>query len=160
MANKDETKSPPAAEHDEPGLDKDSPEANSEEEDEEKPVAEELGEDCVAFLRSTTVGQSSGPSADCPHCPSSNAAPDALKFSSFKIVRYLPAGDSCEVDVTISATFRPGLSGPITGGLTKWIAPEQRAQVARGETPQGEQVYPVKITYRRTATGWRPVEFN
>ena len=46
------------------------------------------------------------------------------------------------------------------GGLVGWISPEQRAQWLHGQTAAGEQIYHVKITYRRTGKDWRAVEFD
>ena len=83
-----------------------------------------------------------------------------LRFGYVHVGRVSPSGLMCEFDVTIHATFNPGTGGAIAGGLTAWISPEQRAQYLRGQTPHGEQVYHVKITYRRTAKGWRAVEFD
>ncbi len=129
-------------------------------EDEERPEEQDIGEDCVAFMRSTIVGPVKGEPGACPTCPSTDSAPEVLKFTDVKINRVTPGGASCQVAATIYATFNPSHGGVITGGLTGWISPEQRARYARGETPPGEQTYNINITYRRTATGWRPVEFN
>jgi hypothetical protein len=130
-------------------------------EEEDRPESQDIGEDCVALLRATTVAsRNPANGGDCPTCPAGGAAPEVLKFTAVKIDRTSPSGATCEVFAKISGTFNPSLGGEIVGGLTGWISPEQRAQYARGETPTGEQVYPVHITYRRTLTGWQLVEFT
>jgi hypothetical protein len=83
-----------------------------------------------------------------------------LRFNDVKIDRVISSGESCTVAVRIFATFNPSVGGPIAGGLTAWISPEQRAQYARGETPAGQQEYKVNVTYRKTPQGWRAIEFN
>jgi hypothetical protein len=67
---------------------------------------------------------------------------------------------SCEVTVTLRAVFNPGPGGTISGGVTAWISSEQRQQVRSGHTPEGEQVYPVKIIYKRRGQEWRAIEFD
>jgi hypothetical protein len=44
--------------------------------------------------------------------------------------------------------------------LTAWISQEQRLQYLNGHPPQGDQLYRVKITYKRTAGAWRAIEFD
>jgi hypothetical protein len=56
--------------------------------------------------------------------------------------------------------FNSGPAGTITGGLTAWIPQEQRLQYSNGHAPEGEQVYRVKITYKRTEDTWRAIEFD
>ncbi len=119
-----------------------------------------IEEDCVAFLRATTAGHAGGAKPDCPDCPPTTPAPEVLKFDHMQIDRFSTAGETCEVAVRIFASFNPSSGGDIVGGLTGWITPEQKAQYARGETPSGQQVYPVKAIYRRTPKGWRVLEFN
>ena len=135
-------------------------ETSADAENEDAPEAEDIGMDCVAFLRATTVAPTNREQGDCPTCPANNEAAEVLRFRDIKIDQVSPGGDTCEVSVRILATFNPSHGGTIIGGLTKWISPEQKAQYAKGETPSGQQVYPVKVTYRRTATGWRAVEFD
>jgi hypothetical protein len=135
-------------------------ESTADTETEEEPEAEDIGMDSVAFLRATTVAPVDRARGDCPTCPPSSEAAEVLRFRDIKIDQVSPSGDTCEASVRILATFNPSHGGTIIGGLTKWISPEQKAQYAKGETPSGQQVYPVKVTYRRTATGWRAVEFN
>ncbi len=125
-----------------------------------KPDAYEIGEDCVAFLRSTkTVAPNRG-NGDCPQCPATEATSEVLKFDHMQVDRVSLSGATCEVAVKIIATFNPSTGETITGGLTAWISPEQRLAYSRGETPSGQQVYKVNITYRRTDKGWRAIEFN
>ncbi len=117
-------------------------------------------EDCVAFLRATTAGHAQGVKPDCPTCPPSAPAPEVLQIDHVQIDQFLPADKTCTVSVQIFATFKPSAGGEIVGGLTGWITPDQKARYARGETPVGQQIYPVKALYRRTPKGWRVVEFN
>ncbi|MGH7935803.1 MAG: hypothetical protein ACREF8_02200, partial [Chthoniobacterales bacterium] len=63
------------------------------------------------------------------------------------------------VDVTIEAHFNPSARGNIVGGLVGWIPLEQRKQYAEGKTPSGQQVYKVRVVYKRTKGVWRVVEF-
>ncbi|HMJ05258.1 MAG TPA: hypothetical protein VK474_03290 [Chthoniobacterales bacterium] len=135
-------------------------EAREETEADDKPETDMVEEDCVAFLRATTIARTSGGSSDCPGCPATTEVPEVLKFGQVKIDRFSPGEERCEVSVRIYGTFNPSRGGDIVGGLTRWISSEQKAQYARGETPSGEQVYPVKAIYRRTPQGWRVVEFD
>jgi hypothetical protein len=68
--------------------------------------------------------------------------------------------DTCTVLVTIRAVFNAGAGETIAGGLTAWISPEQRSVYLNGNTPSGEQVYHVQITYKLRGEGWRAVEFD
>ena len=77
-----------------------------------------------------------------------------------KLDRISCAGSTCEVAVTLRASFNPGQSGTIGGGLAAWISPEQRTEYLNGRTPNTEQLYPVKIIYKRTGDEWRAVEFD
>jgi hypothetical protein len=70
------------------------------------------------------------------------------------------SGDTCEVAVTLRAVFNPAPAGTITGGLAAWISQEQTLQYLDGHPPEGEQVYRVKIIYRRTGEAWRVIEFD
>jgi len=132
----------------------------AERENERQPPADEIGEDCVAFLRSTKTGSGNGANADCPQCPVDTEAKEVLKFDKIRVDRVVCSGSSCEVNVTIHATFNPSTRESIVGGLTAWISPEQKAKYSRGETPSGEQTYKVKVTYRLDRKGWRAVEFD
>ena len=131
------------------------------EEKESLPEDQDIGEDCVAFLRSTVAKRSDTTPGQCPVCPSSAPQTEVLQFVSFKIERLSGKDSSCEAIVRIRATFKPSNGGTITGGLVGWISPEEREQYARGKSPSGEQVYAVKMIYHRTDDeGWRPVEFE
>jgi hypothetical protein len=127
-------------------------------EDELQPRDEEIGEDCVAFVRSTKVVPAQAPTADCPGCPAAGA--EALAFRQMKTDRISCSGDSCTVLVKIVVSFKPGAGERIAGGLTAWISPEQRSEYLSGRTPSGEQTYRVKITYKRRGEGWRAAEFD
>jgi hypothetical protein len=98
-------------------------------------------------------------SADCPQCPSSVEGTEVLKFQGAKVNRASCAGGICEIAVSVHASFNPSKGGTITGGLTGWIPLEQREQYSRGQTPPGEQVYHLNITYRREGERWRLVDF-
>lgn len=133
--------------------------AEADEAKERAPESEEIGEDCVAFLRSTKATPPNRENKDCPQCPS-DAAVEVLKFDDFHVDRVTPGESSCKVAVTIKGQFNPSSSGEIVGGLTGWITPEQKAQYLRGETPTGQQIYQVKIIYQRTGGAWRAAEFD
>lgn len=134
--------------------------AEAEKEGEQEPPADEIGEDCVAFLRSTKTIPAVASNSDCPQCPVSSEGSELLKFNDIRVDRVVRSGSTCEVDVTIRATFNPSTHEQIAGGLTAWISPEQKANYSQGETPSGQQVYKVKIIYRRDRNGWRAVEFD
>src|SRR3954470_17689714 len=120
-----------------------------------QPHDDEIAEDCVAFVRATRVVPAQAASADCPACPSQGT--EVLRFQSMKIERTFCSATACEIEVTIRASFNPGSGASINGGLTGWISPEQRAQYLQGDTPPDEQVYRVKITYKRAGEAWRAV---
>jgi hypothetical protein len=130
------------------------------EEKESQPEEQDIGEDCVAFLQATKAfPPADATSSGCPTCPAKEGSA-VLKVSTVTVDGVTPSPDRCEVNATIRATFNPSAHLPITGGLTGWIPKEQREKFERGETPEGEQVYHLKITYRRTPKGgWKPVEF-
>ena len=127
-------------------------------EDELQPDKDQIGEDCVAFVRSTKVVPAQVSTANCPGCPAAGA--EMLAFSQMKTGRISCSGDTCNVLVTISVSFNTGTGERITGGLTAWISPEQRSAYLSGHTPSGEQVYPVQITYKRRGGAWGAVEFD
>jgi hypothetical protein len=126
--------------------------------DELQPGEDKIGEDCVAFVRSTKVVPARAASTDCPGCPAGGT--DVLSFRHIKTDAVSCSGDTCTVVVTIRAVFNPGAGETIAGGLTAWIPPEQRSAYLSGHTPSGEQVYRVQITYKRRAEEWRAVEFD
>jgi len=125
------------------------------EENESKPRENEIAEDCVAFVRSTKVVP---PTPECAGCTGDTR--EALAFQQIKLDRISCTGPACEVTVTLKAAFIPGTGGTISGGLAGWISPEQRQAFLSGRAPEGEQLYPVKISYRREGEQWRPVEFD
>jgi hypothetical protein len=127
-------------------------------EGERQPREDEIGEDCVAFVRSTKVVPTQTPTADCPACPPEGA--EVLAFRQMQTDRISCSGDTCTVSVTIRASFNPGAGERIAGGLTAWISPEQRSEYLSGRMPSGEQVYRVKITYKRRGEAWRAIEFD
>jgi hypothetical protein len=127
-------------------------------EDELQPRDDQIGEDCVAFVRSTKVVPAQAPTADCPGCPARGT--EVLAFRQMKTDRISCSGDTCTVLVTIGVSFNPGAGERIAGGLTAWISPEHRSDYLSGHTPSGEQAYRVKITYTRRGAAWRAVEFD
>jgi hypothetical protein len=129
-------------------------------ENELQPPEDEIAEDCVAFLRSTKTAPAHGATADCPQCPTKTEATEVLRFNDIRVDRVVCSESSCEVHVTIHATFNPSAHESIVGGLTAWISPEQRAKYVQGEIPSGQQTYKVKVIYRRTGRSWRAVEFD
>jgi hypothetical protein len=134
-------------------------ESREREEKESQPSEDDIVADCLAFVWLTKAMPANPTSADCPQCPSSAEGTQALNFQGAKVDRVSSAGGTCEVAVSIHASFNPSKGGTITGGLTGWIPQEQREQYARGQTPPGEQVYHVLITYRREGENWRLVDF-
>ncbi len=125
-----------------------------------EPPEEEIGEDCVAFLRATVTVAAKRANGDCPQCPVSTEATEVLKFGDLRVDGVSCSESTCEVFVTIHGTFNPSTGEEIAGGLIAWIPPEQRERYLRGETPSGQQVYKVKVIYRRDPKGWRVVEFD
>jgi len=130
------------------------------EEKESQPSEDNIVEDCLAFVWLTKAMPAKTTSAaDCPECPSSAEGTQVLKFQAAKVDRASCVGGTCEVAVSIHASFNPSKGGTITGGLTGWIPLEQREQYSRGQTPPGEQVYRLNITYRQEGERWRLVDF-
>jgi hypothetical protein len=127
------------------------------EETEEQPGDEEIVEDCVAFLRATKIFPKAS-AADCPGCSAEGT--EVLAFRRMQMDRISCSADTCEAAVTLRAVFNPAPGGTITGGLAAWISQEQRFEYLNGRPPEGEQVYRVKITYRRTGEAWRAIEFD
>lgn len=125
-----------------------------------QPLDDEIAEDCVAFLRSTKTVPANGAKADCPQCPVNPEEKEVLKFDAIQVDRVTLSESTCEILVTIHATFNPSTRESIAGGLTAWISPEQRAKYLEGEVPSGPQVYKVKVIYRRSGKRWRAVEFD
>jgi hypothetical protein len=125
-------------------------------ETDEEPREDEIAEDCVAFVRATKVVPQV-PVGDCPGCTVQGS--DALAFREMK-VQGISCSANCEVTVTLRVAFNPAPAGTVSGGLTAWISQEQRLQYLNGKPPEGEPVYRVKITYKRTANGWRAIEFD
>jgi len=126
--------------------------------DELQPGEDMIGEDCVAFVRSTKVVPAGAASTDCPGCPARGT--DLLSFRHMKTDAVSCSGDTCTVVVTIFSVFNPGSGATIAGGLTAWIPSEQRSAYLSGQTPSGEQAYRVQITYKRRGEEWRAVEFD
>jgi hypothetical protein len=143
-----------------PALNDRSSEPEAKGEEELQPAEDEIGEDCVAFLRSTKTVPVPGATADCPQCAATTEATEVLKFGDIRVDRVARSESTCEVHVTIHATFNPSPHESIAGGLTAWISPEQRAKYLQGEIPPGQQTYKVKVIYRRTGKHWRAVEFD
>jgi hypothetical protein len=127
---------------------------------EAQPSADDIGEDCHAFVWLTKSVPRDGANADCPQCPSSTEAKQVLNFRAAQVERVSCVGETCEVAVAIHASFNPSNGGTIRGGLEGWIPLEQREEYSRGQTPGGEQVYHLKIIYKRDGEGWRPVDFG
>ena len=127
-------------------------------ESELQPPEDEIGEDCVAFVRATTVVPAQAAGADCPACPAEGT--EVLAFREMKIDRVFCSSGTCEVAVTIRCAFNPGAGERFAGGLTAWIPPEQQSDYLRGHVPTGDQTYRVKITYKRTGEAWRAIEFD
>jgi hypothetical protein len=129
------------------------------EEKESQPSEDDIVEDCHAFAWLTKAMPAKTASADCPQCPSSAEGTEVFQFQGAKVDRVSCVGGTCEVAVSIHASFNPSKGGTITGGLTGWIPLEQREQYSRGQTPSGQQVYHLNITYRKEGERWRLVDF-
>jgi hypothetical protein len=125
-----------------------------------QPEEQDIGEDSVAFLRSTVAKRADSTPGDCPGCPSSAGQIEVLRFLSAKVERIVAGASSCEVTVRIRAMFNPSHGGIITGGLVGWIPAEQKDSYSRGESPAGEQAYEVKVIYHKTEKGWERIEFD
>ena len=123
-----------------------------------QPAEDKIAEDCVAFVRATKATSGSVPGANCPTCPADGI--EVLIFRQMKTDKVSCSGETCQITVTIRAVFNPGRGDSIGGGLTAWIAPGQRAEYLRGQAPEGEQNYRVKIIYKRTGEKWRAIEFD
>jgi hypothetical protein len=123
----------------------------------QQPREDEVAEDCVALLRATKIVPPV-PGADCPGCSANGA--EVLAFRQMRMDRISCSANSCEIAVTLRVAFNPAPAGTITGGLTAWISQEQRLEYLHGHPPEGEQVYRVKIIYKRTGEAWRAIEFD
>src|SRR5439155_1579244 len=93
-----------------PDREKDSSEASRElvresevKTEELQPGEDKIGEDCVAFVRSTKVVPARAASADCPGCRAGGT--DLLAFRHMKTDSVSCSGDTCTVLVTIRALF-------------------------------------------------------
>jgi hypothetical protein len=149
----------PAPVKPQPEAEKKKPEKEKAEKEqtEEQPHEDEIAEDCVAFVRATKILPKTA-AADCPGCSAEGT--EVLAFRQTRMDRISCSADTCEVAVTLRAVFNPAPTGTIAGGLTAWIPQEQRLQYLNGHLPEGEQVYRVKIIYRRMGEGWRAIEFD
>jgi hypothetical protein len=127
------------------------------EQNESQPDQEAIAEDCVGFVRATKVLPAQTAGADCPQCPAQGT--EILSFRDMHTDRISCSADTCEVLVTIRASFSPGAGETIGGGMTAWIPAEQRTAYLSGQTPSGDKAYSVKITYRRAGAAWRAIEF-
>lgn len=136
-----------------------SREREEEEENAAQPSNDNIMEDCHAFAWLTKAMPDKAASADCPQCPSGTEGTEVFKFQGAQVDRVSCAGNTCEVAASIRASFNPSKGGKITGGLAGWIPLEQREQYTRGQTPPGDQVYHLTITYRREGDRWRAVDF-
>jgi hypothetical protein len=130
----------------------------AERESELQPDEDQIAEDCAAFVHSTKVVSARAANTDCPGCPAGGTP--ILAFRGMKTDAVSCSGDTCALVVTIRAVYNPGSGGTVTGGLTAWIPPEERNAYLSGRTPSGEQVYRVRITYKRRGAAWRAVEFD
>ncbi|HEY0369051.1 MAG TPA: hypothetical protein VGC85_05605 [Chthoniobacterales bacterium] len=127
---------------------------------ENAPDSGDIGEDMIALLRATKVAGSPTNTENCDQCAATADSVQVFRFNDVKVDRVSPAGETCEVDAHLFATYNPSHGGVITGGLTAWIPAAERSAYERGETPPGQQVYAVHIIYRRNLNGWQPIEFT
>jgi hypothetical protein len=133
-------------------------EGEAEREGEQQPPEDKIGEDCLAFVRSTKVVPAPAASTDCPGCPPGGT--EALAFRQMKTDSVSCSGDTCNIIVTIRAVFNRASGETLAGGLTAWIPPEQRSAYLSGQTPAGEQAYRIHVIYKRRGAAWRAVEFD
>ena len=125
------------------------------EENDAPPREDEIAEDCVAFVRATKIVP---PTPECAGCTGDTR--EALAFRQMRVDRISCSAAACEIAVTLRAEFIPGPGGTISGGLAGWISSQQRQAYLSGHTPEGEQLYPVKIIYQRRGDDWRAIEFD
>ena len=125
------------------------------EENEAQPREDEIAEDCVAFVRATKIVPAT---AECAGCAGDTR--EALAFRQIRVDRISCSAAACEITVALWAAFTPGPGGTISGGLAGWISSEQRQAYLSGHTPEGEQIYPVKIIYQRRGENWHAIEFD
>lgn len=137
-----------------------APNANEAEENDRAPDSDQIGEDCVAFLRATRAVPAKRDSGACPECPTSDNDPEVLQFVSFKIKKITGGEESCRADVVIQAQFNPSSGGIVAGGLVGWIPLAERKDYALGKTPSGARTYKVGVVYKREGGVWRPIEFD
>lgn len=125
---------------------------------EPQPEEDQVAEDCAAFVRATKVVRRRTATADCPECPAEGT--EVLSFRKANTEAVSCSGDSCNVVATIRAVFNPGSGETMAGGLIGWIPPEERSAYLHGQTPSGEQIFRVQITYKRRGNRWQAVEFD
>ena len=126
-------------------------------ENESQPREDEIAEDCVTFVRATKVVPAQTPGADCPGC---SEGAEVFTFRQMHTDQISCSTAACEATVTLQVSFNPETKGTIGGGLTAWIPPEERQEFLNGHAPAGEQVYRVKIVYKRTGEEWKAIEFD
>ena len=129
-------------------------------ENDDQPREDEIAEDCVGFVRATKVVPVQTPGPECADCAAVAAAVEILAFREFHADKISCSGDTCEVAVTIRGAFNPAPAGTINGGLAAWFSQEQRAACLAGQPLAGEQIFPIKVIYKRQTKGWRAVEFD
>lgn len=122
------------------------------------PSPSQIERECLALLRSTKVIPAQEARTDCPGCPVGGT--EVLTVRRMKTDAVSCSGDTCNAVVTILALFNPGSGETIAGGLTAWIAPEQRSAYLSGQIPSEEQVYRLHITYKHRGDAWQAVEFD
>jgi hypothetical protein len=105
---------------------------------ETQPREDEIAEDCVTFVRATKVIPAQTPGADCAGC--SKEGSEVLTFRQMRTDRVSCSANSCEVRVTLRASFNPGPGGTVTGGLTAWISQEQRQGYLNGHAPKANKI--------------------
>jgi len=123
-----------------------------------RPREGKIGQDVVAFVRSTKIVPAAGANADCPGCPVGGT--EVLTHRDMRTDKVSCSADTCTVMVTTRAVFNPGSGEGMAGGLTAWIPPEQRSAYLSGQTPEGEQTFRLRITYKRSGEAWRAVDFE
>src|SRR4030095_16121182 len=72
-------------------------------ESQSQPSADDISEDCRAFVWLTKALPRDGANADCPQCPSSTEAKQVLNFQAAQVERVSCAAETCEVAVAIHA---------------------------------------------------------
>jgi hypothetical protein len=111
---------------------------------EARPSDEQIRKDCQGLVEATTADDKA----------------NILRMDSNGVDGVSASGQICEVLVRLSVSFMPcdASRGYMIwgGGVAGWVSSSDVATLRGGETPSGQRVYKVRLSYRRYDTGWRP----